>query len=64
MENVNLSENNSGFLVSAVSALLVLTMVSVGLRVYVRNFLIRSFRADDWLMLVSEVRTLWIRGSL
>lgn len=35
---------------------LVLTGCSVGLRTYVRAFMTHSFQADDWLMLVAQVR--------
>lgn len=42
-------------LIGVVTAFLILTVLSVGARVYVRVFMIRSFGWDDWLMLVALV---------
>lgn len=47
---------NGGQLVAAAAAFLPITWVSVMLRVFVRVKLTKSFHADDWLMLVSQVR--------
>jgi hypothetical protein len=35
--------------------LLTLTYLSVGLRVFVRIWIMKSFQWDDWLMLVAQV---------
>ncbi len=51
------NENNSTALLAVSIALLVLTYVSVALRTYVRVTLTKSFQADDWLMLIAQVRT-------
>lgn len=52
-----LAEYNGGALVGTAVSFLVLTFFSVGLRTYVRGVLTKSFMADDWLMLASQVRT-------
>jgi hypothetical protein len=36
---------------------LTLTYLSVGLRVFVRIWIMKSFQWDDWLMLVAQVST-------
>lgn len=50
-----LAENNGGSLVGTAASLLALSWVTVGLRIYTRAVLMKSFMADDWLMLVAQV---------
>ena len=54
-QDVDLSENIGSSLVGTCIALLVLSWVAVGLRTYTRAILMKSFQADDWLMLVAQV---------
>ncbi|POR35044.1 Uncharacterized protein TPAR_04763 [Tolypocladium paradoxum] len=54
-QDIDLSENIGGSLVGTCIALLVLSWVSVGLRMYTRAVLTKSFQADDWLMLVAQL---------
>ena len=50
------TESNGSALVITASTMLVLTWISVSLRVYVRGFLIKGFLLDDWFMVASQVR--------
>lgn len=56
MAEVDLTESNGGALVVTAITFLVLSWLSVILRAYVRAILTKSFQADDWLMLVAQVR--------
>lgn len=56
MADVDLNEYNGGRLLGATIALLVLSWVTIALRTYTRAVIMRSFMADDWLMLTSQVR--------
>lgn len=56
MAELDLTENNSGALVTTAITFLVLSWLSVILRAYVRAILTKAFQADDWLMLVAQVR--------
>jgi hypothetical protein len=47
---------NGGQLVVVAVIFLVITWISVLLRVFVRVQITKSFQADDWLMSVSQVR--------
>jgi hypothetical protein len=51
----DLTEYNGGPLVATCISLLVLSWVAVGLRTYTRVVLMKSYQADDWLMLVAQV---------
>ncbi|KYK55661.1 integral membrane family protein [Drechmeria coniospora] len=53
-QDVDLSENNSGPLVGASVSLLVLSWFAISLRTYTRAILMKSFKIDDWLMLVAQ----------
>jgi hypothetical protein len=57
MENpgVDLSETNGTRLLITISIFLALSWVAVTLRNYTRAYLIRSFRTDDWIMLIAQV---------
>ncbi|OAQ98252.1 hypothetical protein LLEC1_00773 [Akanthomyces lecanii] len=55
MARVDLNEYNGGRLVGATIALLTLSWITIGLRTYTRAAIMRSFQADDWLMLVAQV---------
>ncbi|CAG9999831.1 unnamed protein product [Clonostachys byssicola] len=57
MENpgVDLSETNGTRLLITISIFLALSWVAVTLRTYTRAYLIRSFRTDDWIMLLAQV---------
>ncbi|KHN94597.1 integral membrane family protein [Metarhizium album ARSEF 1941] len=52
---VDLNEYNGGSLVVACTALLIMTWFAVGLRSYTRLFLMKSYQADDWLMLIAQL---------
>jgi hypothetical protein len=64
-------EDYNGSQIVIVSVIfLVFTHISVSLRCYTRAFLTDAFSADDWLMIVAQVRTIqtaivskYIRGS-
>lgn len=62
MAQVDLNEYNGGRLVGATIALLALSWITIGLRTYTRAVIMRSFQADDWLMLVAQVRCFGGRG--
>lgn len=51
-----LAQYNGGDLKTTAILFLALTGFSVGLRTYVRGFMTNSFQADDWLMLIAQVR--------
>jgi hypothetical protein len=53
--NADSTDYNGGPLVATAIAFLVLTWLSVVLRTYVRVILLKSYRADDWFMLVAQV---------
>lgn len=55
MAEVDLNEYNGGRLVGATIALLALSWITMGLRAYTRAVIMRSFMADDWLMLIAQV---------
>lgn len=52
---IDLTETNGGKLICTASVLLSLTWISVILRGYTRAILTKSFRLDDWLMVLSQV---------
>lgn len=52
---VDLEETNSAALLATVYVILPLSWLSVGLRVFTRTFLIKSFKWDDWFMLAGQV---------
>ncbi|OAA45464.1 integral membrane family protein [Metarhizium rileyi] len=54
-EAVDLKEYNGGSLVVACTVLLVTSWIAVGLRSYTRVFLMKSYQADDWLMLIAQL---------
>lgn len=51
------TENNGYPLIITSIVFLTVTWVSVFLRTYVRAFMLNGFQADDWLMLIGQVRT-------
>lgn len=55
MAEVDLNEYNGGALVGTAVSLLVLSWITIGLRSYTRAVLMKSFMADDWLMLIAQV---------
>ncbi|PKS05246.1 hypothetical protein jhhlp_008617 [Lomentospora prolificans] len=55
MAEVDLDEFNGGALVAAATTFLVLTLISVALRVYVRVFMTNSFQMDDWFMIIAQI---------
>lgn len=55
MAEFDLNEYNGGRLVGATIALLALSWITMGLRAYTRAVIMRSFMADDWLMLIAQV---------
>ncbi len=57
MAEVDLNEYNGGALVGTAVSLLVLSWITIGLRSYTRAVLMKSFMADDWLMLIAQVST-------
>lgn len=59
MSEVDLAEYNGSALVGTAIGLLAATYISVALRTYVRAVLTRNFQADDWLMLVGQVSSLY-----
>lgn len=60
---VDLTEYNGGSLIAACTVLLIMSWFAVGLRSYTRVFLMKSYQADDWLMLVAQV-SLKTRGKV
>lgn len=56
VDSTVLAQYNGGDLKITAILFLVLTGLSVGLRTYVRAFMTNSFQADDWLMLIAQVR--------
>ncbi|KID77490.1 uncharacterized protein G6M90_00g096800 [Metarhizium brunneum] len=52
---VDLTEYNGGSLIAACTVLLITSWFAVGLRSYTRVFLMKSYQADDWLMLAAQV---------
>ncbi|KFA67561.1 hypothetical protein S40285_04265 [Stachybotrys chlorohalonatus IBT 40285] len=52
---VDLEETNSAALLATVYVILPLSWLSVGLRVFTRTFLIKSFKWDDWFMLAGQI---------
>lgn len=50
------TESNGGALVATAATFLALTWFSVILRTYVRAIMLKGFQADDWLMLMAQVR--------
>lgn len=61
--NVLVQYNGGDLRITAI-LFLILTGLSVGLRTYVRGFMTNSFQADDWLMLVAQVKFLSDTQSL
>ena len=55
MAELNSSDYNGAQLVVVSVFLLALTFVSVGLRAFVRIWIMKSFQWDDWLMLAAQV---------
>ncbi|KAK8038124.1 hypothetical protein PG994_014891 [Apiospora phragmitis] len=51
------TENNGYALIVTAIVFLTLTWISVFLRTYVRAYMTKGFQADDWLMLIGQVRT-------
>lgn len=51
----DLNEYNGGSLIATCISLLVTSWIAVGLRSYTRVVLMKSYQADDWLMLVAQV---------
>lgn len=49
-----LSNYGVKFIVTA-SILLVLATVALGLRIYVRGYMLRAFGLDDWLLIIAYV---------
>jgi urea transporter len=64
MAEINLDEYNGNSLVGTAVSLLVLTWVTIGLRSYTRAVLMKSFMADDWLMLIAQVSFTFQNPSL
>lgn len=62
--DVDLSETNGTRLLITVSIFLALSWVAVTLRTYTRAYLIRSFRTDDWIMLLAQVSATNISSDL
>lgn len=54
-QQINLGEENGNALVATAIVFLALSWFSVVLRTYTRAFLMKSFQADDWLMLIGQV---------
>lgn len=54
-EHIDLNEENGIALVATAITLLVLSWISVGLRVYTRAWLMSGQQLDDWLMLIAQV---------
>ncbi|KAK2589731.1 hypothetical protein QQS21_012588 [Conoideocrella luteorostrata] len=54
-KTVDMNEYNGGSLVATCIALLVTSWIAFGLRSYTRVVLMKSYQADDWLMLVAQV---------
>lgn len=52
------TESNGSALVGTAVVFLVLSWFSVLLRTYVRVIMLKSYRADDWFMLVAQVSPL------
>jgi hypothetical protein len=56
MADFNPEDYNGEQLVVVSIFFLCLTFISVGLRVFVRIWIMKSFQWDDWLMVVAQVR--------
>jgi hypothetical protein len=54
--NVDLSQDASPALIVTCAVLLPLTWLAVGLRIYVRAYMTKSFQIDDWFMVIAQVR--------
>jgi uncharacterized membrane protein (DUF485 family) len=54
----NQDDYNGSQIVIVSIIFLVFTYISVSLRCYTRAFLTDAFSADDWLMIVAQVRTI------
>lgn len=54
-DKAHLAETNGVSLMSAAAIFLVLSWISVGLRMYTRGFIPGSFHIGDWLMLIAQV---------
>jgi hypothetical protein len=52
-----LAESNAWKLLSTMTIFLGLSWLSVALRIYTRAFLMNGLQLDDWLMLLSQVRS-------
>lgn len=52
---VDLTEYNGDSLVATCVTLLLTSWIAVGLRSYTRVVLMKSYQADDWLMLIAQV---------
>ncbi|KJZ80539.1 hypothetical protein HIM_00389 [Hirsutella minnesotensis 3608] len=53
--NVDLSQDASPALIITCAVLLPLTWLAVGLRIYVRAYMTKSFKIDDWFMVVAQL---------
>lgn len=51
----DLKEYNGGSLIATCISLLITSWIAVGLRSYTRVVLMKSYQADDWLMLIAQV---------
>ena len=58
MADLNPNDYNGAQLVVVSIFFLALTFFSVGLRAFVRIWIMKSFQWDDWLMLVAQVSAL------
>lgn len=52
-----LAESNAWKLLSTMTIFIGLSWLSVALRIYTRAFLMKGLQLDDWLMLLSQVRS-------
>jgi hypothetical protein len=59
MADLNPEDYNGEQLVVISIFFLCLTFISVGLRVFVRIWIMKSFQWDDWLMVVAQVRAMF-----
>jgi hypothetical protein len=57
LQTYNLTEYNGDSIVITCVVLLVTSWIAVALRSYTRVVLMKSYQADDWLMLVAQVST-------
>lgn len=56
MGDLDPNDYNGNALIIVCTIFLALTYLSVGLRVFVRIKILKTFSLDDWLMIVAQVR--------